>query len=244
MNTQTHAENMYTKQEASELVEYMVHDRGVWLSEMMGQAGEAIADFLEKKYPEAKRILILSGSGNTGGLGLFAGKALKERGYRVRVLLARAEEMMKRSSQDVLKTLVDSGAVVNTADMMSDEGLKEVCEQADCIIDALIGRNVEHTPYEETCRLIDAGNASERPIIALDVPSGVHPDSGVVKESKSIHASATLAIGYPLVGLRFADEARGEVFALNIGAPEEWFRSKQLTPVAFSDTSFAPVEVV
>jgi NAD(P)H-hydrate epimerase len=97
---------------------------------------------------------------------------------------------------------------------------------ADVVLDALLGYSLDGPPREPEAGLIRAANAHAIPIIALDLPSGLGPDSGVPHDP-TIRASRTLALALPKVGLLRPEAARsvGELWLADISVPARAYAS-------------------
>jgi len=92
-----------------------------------------------------------------------------------------------------------------------------VIPSADVLIDGLLGTGIRLPLREPAPRIIEAMNATGRPIVAIDVPSGLDADTGVGVEA-AVHAAATLTLVAPKAGLARAPNA-GRVFVADIGMP-------------------------
>ncbi|MCI0484248.1 MAG: bifunctional ADP-dependent NAD(P)H-hydrate dehydratase/NAD(P)H-hydrate epimerase, partial [candidate division NC10 bacterium] len=97
--------------------------------------------------------------------------------------------------------------------------------QTNLILDALVGYGLKGTPREPVASLIREANASRRPILALDLPSGLDGDTGEPYEP-CICASTTLTLGLPKVGLlaKAAKRFVGELYVADIGVPPLVYR--------------------
>ena len=73
----------------------------------------------------------------------------------------------------------------------------------DVVVDALLGIGLEGPPREDAARMIELMNAAERPIVAVDVPSGVNASTGEVAGA-AVRATATVTFGAAKVGLAIA----------------------------------------
>jgi len=82
------------------------------------------------------------------------------------------------------------------------EGVGDLGEP-DVIVDALLGIGLREAPREDAARMIERMNASDRPVVALDVPSGVNASTGEVAGAV-VHATATVTFGAAKVGLAIA----------------------------------------
>jgi NAD(P)H-hydrate epimerase len=192
---------------------------GVSLLQMMEQAGSHLAEVVRVELDGDLRdrsVVVVAGPGNNGGGGLAAARHLANRGARVDVVLARPVLRMTEAARHQVGTLLTMGigCCVATWDL-GDEELGQVLGKADVVVDALLGYNAKGAPYGEPERLIGFVVRSGRPVVSLDVPSGVDPDSGA-SAGAAIMAAATLTLALPKVGL-LADEGRSRVGRLYLG---------------------------
>ena len=109
---------------------------------------------------------------------------------------------------------------VATYDLTDDE-LERVLANADLVVDALLGYRIHDAPRGEAERLIGFIVRSGRPVVSLDLPSGLDPDTGEAA-GIAITATATLTLALPKPGL-FQGEGparTGRVYLGDIGLPE------------------------
>ncbi|HVC88494.1 MAG TPA: NAD(P)H-hydrate dehydratase [Gaiellaceae bacterium] len=95
------------------------------------------------------------------------------------------------------RILGDAGREVHIVDGVGDLG------EPDVIVDALLGIGLRDAPREDAARMIDLINASGRPVVAVDVPSGVNASTGEVP-GVAVNATATVTFGAAKVGLAVA----------------------------------------
>jgi NAD(P)H-hydrate epimerase len=202
-----------------------IEDFGVTILQMMEQAGSHLAEVVRLELGgslDERRVVVAVGPGNNGGGGLVAARHLANRGATVRVVLSRPALRMSEPSRHQLATLIAMGAecCVATYDLDDDE-LVDVLSSADAIVDAILGYNIDAAPRGEEARLIDLVAGAGRPVISLDLPSGIHPDTGVATGS-AIAAAATMTLALPKVGLSVAEgPARtGRLYLADLGLPE------------------------
>lgn len=160
----------------------MIEECGILLIQMMENAGRNLAALASRIAGGApgKRVLVLAGKGNNGGGGLVAARHLSNMDARVRVILsARAGELGEipaHQASILAKMKLD---LLSGPGLPVDEVAKR-CRDADVIVDALLGYSLAGAPRQAEAALISEANASERPIVALDVPSGVSATDGRV----------------------------------------------------------------
>ncbi len=139
--------------------------------ELMRRAGHAVADAAEKLASPGSRIVVAAGPGQNGGDGFIAAALLADRGYQVSLGLLGAPDRLKGDAADAAKGW--KGAVERAEDQPFGE--------ADVIIDALFGTGLTRD-LEGTARLtVERMNASGRPVLAVDLPSGIEGDTGEVR---------------------------------------------------------------
>ncbi len=137
--------------------------------ELMERAGRAVADAVSANHPVGARVTIVAGPGNNGGDGFVAARLLTDRGYRVTVMLV--GELAR------LKGDADLAARKWQGGITDDRGHLAT---ADVLIDALFGAGLDR-PIEGAARaIIETMNALEKPIVAVDLPSGINGASGAV----------------------------------------------------------------
>jgi ADP-dependent NAD(P)H-hydrate dehydratase / NAD(P)H-hydrate epimerase len=95
------------------------------------------------------------------------------------------------------RVLADAGRDVALVEGSGDLGTPDV------IVDGLLGIGLEGAPREDVARMIDLINASGRPVVSIDVPSGVNASTGEVSGA-AVHASVTVTFGAAKVGLAVA----------------------------------------
>ena len=154
-------------------VEMRVLDRnaqysGISALDLMEAAGKAVAEVARSEFSTTgKKVLVVSGTGNNGGDGLGAARHLT-RDARVSVLLARPPDQF--STKEALTNFERLRDVQIFAGLDRSE---EAIARADLIIDALLGIGAEGTLREPFASLIRQINASGKPILSVDVPSGL-----------------------------------------------------------------------
>jgi NAD(P)H-hydrate epimerase len=147
----------------------------------------------------SKRVIALVGSGNNGGDAAVALRHLVNWGARVCAEVAAPQERLKETTRhQVTRLLMVTTAKVAIVHDASWNGLRDL--DADLLIDGLLGYSVKGAPREAVAAIIGAANSSRVPILAVDLPSGLEPDSGA-SPGVTIHAAATVTLALPKPGL-------------------------------------------
>jgi NAD(P)H-hydrate epimerase len=163
-------------------------------------------------------VIICCGKGNNGGDGFVIARHLDIAGVPVRVLLFANPEKLEGDAAINHRILALSGIPV---EVRSDEaGLSEVLAGADWVVDALFGTGLTGPPRSPLDRVIEAINASGRPVLAVDCPSGLDVDTGR-PIGACIRATLTATVFTPKVGFDAPEAGQylGEVVVVGMGAP-------------------------
>ena len=150
---------------------------------LMARAGRAVADACQPLLrPTARaRVLVLCGPGNNGGDGFVAACALRDAGHDV---VVGASTDIASLKGDALAAARDWGGPVAPVE-------EAEIDAADLVVDALFGAGLSR-PLEGAVRdAVDAVNAAGKPVVAVDVPSGVNGDTGQ-DLGGAVHATTTV----------------------------------------------------
>lgn len=191
---------------------------------LMERAAVSVCEcILQKEH--IQKVLVLCGPGNNGGDGFAVARILHTKGYEVSILFTGKKEKMTKDTKIQYEIVTNYGIKTEYA----AEGLSIFEEKFDCIVDALFGvslnRNIEGFFKE----VIDKANETEGCFkIAVDLPSGISSDTGLVMGSAFI-AHETVTFAYKKAGLYLGDakDYCGKVILKDIGITDESFLSRQ-----------------
>jgi len=141
---------------------------------LMENAGRAVADAVGHRWPVGSRVVVLCGPGNNGGDGFVAARILKERGHVVRLALLGDRD---RLSGDAAEAAARWRGAVEAADPAA---LRGALAEAAVVVDALFGAGLARPLEGPAAALVEAVNAARRPVVAVDLPSGVDGATGRV----------------------------------------------------------------
>ncbi len=202
---------LYTAEQVRELDRRAIDRHGIPGATLMERAGEAVFAALRSRCPRARRIAVVCGPGNNGGDGYVVARLAREAGLSVHVYAVggapkgeacRARAACERAGVSI--GTLDSASLANT----------------EVIVDALLGIGLEREVSGEFHTAIEAINASCRPVLAVDLPSGLNADSGAVMGA-AVRAAHTVTFIGLKTGL-FTGCGRdysGEILFAGLGVP-------------------------
>jgi len=179
---------------------------------------------------ECERVLILCSGGNNGGDGFAIGRMLLQEGKDVTVLFAGDEERMTEDCKKQ-KEIYEKYAKICKGNNCIVTSFKE--QAYDVIIDAFFGIGLSRPIEGKFREWIEKANACDAFKIAVDIPSGVHGDTGKIL-GISFLADVTVTFGFLKRGLMFypGKACAGRIVVAPIGITKESFFEK--IPTAFS----------
>lgn len=212
-----------TCQQIRELEILTIEHVGVPSIVLMENAGAAVADFVYHALlnPRHELVIILCGGGNNGGDGFVVARHLGNAGVRVRVVLAAPRDALKGDALANFRVIERMELEIRDAADIGFDAARELLAPADVIVDALLGIGARGAPRGALADLIDAANGLTRcRRIAIDVPSGLDADTGVV-HTPCFRAAATVTMTAPKVGFDSpaARGVLGRVIVVDVGAP-------------------------
>lgn len=200
----------------------MVEEWHISLIQMMENAGRNLAELARRLLGgsvEGKHVVVLCGTRNNGGGGMVAARHLHNWGAQVEVVLAGTEDRLKEIPAHQWRILQKMGLQASNPDL----------ETADLILDALIGYGMSGNSHPPIADWITNANASGRPILALDAPSGLDTTTGT-PAPVCIRAAATLTLALSKTGLLTPDAKPfvGELYLADISVPPELYAAPSL----------------
>jgi len=171
-------------------------------------------------HGRAARVLLLAGSGDNGGDGLFAGADLASQGADVTIVGTGS-----RIHEDGLLAAIQAGAHI-AADPLDVDRLALLAARADIVVDAILGTGTSPNPaLRGTARAIvaailpEVGGAGGPVVVAVDIPSGINPNDGTVPDPLVLPADVTVTFGGFKAGLLLppASLLAGRVHLVDIG---------------------------
>ena len=161
---------LYRAEQVGELDRRAIEDHGIEGFELMQRAGSAVFRAIRARYPEAKSLVACCGGGNNGGDGYVVASLARNAGLQVRVIAMKNPEELGGDARRAADAWLDAGGPVSDPD-------REI--EADVIVDALLGTGLDRDVRDDYAALIESIDASDAAVVAVDVPSGLHADTGM-----------------------------------------------------------------
>jgi NAD(P)H-hydrate epimerase len=210
-----------TAEEMRRMDEVTIQEFHVDVLVLMENAGRATATLAKRILRDAtfgKRVACLVGGGNNGGDGMAAARHLANWGADVNVIVGTTKDRIKDVPLGQLHILEKMGIPI----LLGEYNLREY----DLLIDGLIGYGLEGNPRDRVALMIKDANASGRPTLALDLPSGMNATTGEAYDP-CIKATATITLALPKTGFLApsASPFLGDLFLADISVPRRVYES-------------------
>ena len=196
------------------------HQMGFLRKFMMENAGAASVKRLIEKFGDtkSKNVLVFAGLGNNGGDGLVIARHLSGYGSNVTVFLLGEPDNIRSEECSWNWSLLEKMKSVKLFTGGNLDHLNNL--EFDIIIDAVLGTGISGKIREPQASAITFVNKSNAFKLAVDVPSGVDPDTGN-KNSPHVISNMTVTFHRMKVGMPKAQDVCGEIFVEKIGIPIE-----------------------
>ena len=187
-------------------------ERGLASPVLMERAALAVMDVMLEEKMDLSGAVVVCGTGNNGGDGIAVARLLAERGFRPLVLTAGDPE--RYSSERKLQESILRSYEADFCNVPDEVRW----EEKTLVVDALFGIGLSRPVKSEYEKLIGLINGSGLPVVAVDIPSGVHTDTGAVLGC-AVRAAHTVSFSGEKAGLLLypGREYAGKVHVRKIG---------------------------
>lgn len=222
---------------------------------LMENAGRAVSEVAQRFLaPTGQPAVVLVGPGNNGGDGLVVARTLVNRGYAARVFFVGALEKLRdlsadtqanaRAWRDLERTGLPagSGRLVELRTREDLGSLELALQQAPVVVDALFGTGLTRelrSPWREVVEVTNQlAEDDQLAVVAVDVPSGLHADTGEVL-GVAIRATETVTFVAPKPGLfsGAGPQHTGRLTVAEIGIPRDLLLAALAAETAASRSS-------
>lgn len=210
---------LYRATQVRELDRLAVAKQDIESYSLMEKAGRAAWEILRANWPHARQIAVFCGGGNNGGDGYVLARLALESEFKVSLLTVSDPERLSGDARTAWTGYCEQGGA--TVDAYAADLLNDM----DVIVDALLGTGLDREVSGNYSRAIEDINRSGKPILAMDIPSGLNADTGAVMGT-AVRAGVTVSF----VGLKqgmFTGAGRdccGEIYFAGLDIPEQVYR--------------------
>lgn len=169
-------------------------------------------------FPNAKRVYVLCGSGTNAGVGFIFAQLAHLAGFDVRVgMTVMPNQLQSEATTTALAELVALGVMPKPYDVRQ-------CSDSDYTVDAVFGLEDVPVVSSELSTIMTSVNQQRKPVLALDLPSGLNANTGIV-EQNAILATHTVSFLANKIGLAGAEgpEYSGNIYVENLGVDTQLF---------------------
>jgi NAD(P)H-hydrate epimerase len=211
-----------TAQIMQEIDKRAIEEYGIPGLQLMETAGRSSVEEIIAEFGLNGSCVVMAGKGNNGGDGYVIARLLGQKGWNVKVIILADREQVTGDAAVNLEKL--PGSVIN---FYSHEGqlsalFMEDFFQTDVIVDALLGTGLCSNVSGIYLEAIGLINASGRPVVSVDIPSGIDGTTGRVM-GDAVRANITVTFAFAKLGhvLYPGAEHTGRLVVADIGIPSE-----------------------
>jgi NAD(P)H-hydrate epimerase len=180
--------------------EKMAENIGITPLLLMENAAIGVASVIRKFFDiKGKNVVVCCGRGNNGGDGLAVARHLKNAGAKVTVLMVE-DNNKKLSKETETNFLILKGMGLNVICFEEISNfISEILKDASLIVDAIFGTGITREVTGTYSSLIEEINRKEKKVVSIDIPSGIHSDTGKIMGC-AVKADITVALGFMKLG--------------------------------------------
>ncbi|MDE2196678.1 MAG: NAD(P)H-hydrate epimerase, partial [Gammaproteobacteria bacterium] len=176
-------QELYNAAQSRELDRRAMEEQGIPAAELMRRAGEAAWRVLRGRWPQVRHIAVVAGAGNNAGDGyVVAAGALRDR-RQVTVVNVGDATRLSGAAADARKQYLEAGG--------REQVFSGASPAAEVLVDALLGTGLDRPLQGDWAEAVRVMNACGKPVLALDIPSGLNADTGAIM-GVAVHAAATV----------------------------------------------------
>ncbi len=206
-----HEHDLYTAEQVRELDRVAIEDHGIPGLTLMRRAADACIEAMSRFFPDTQKVTVYCGSGNNAGDGYIVAGELAGRALQVQVIAVGDPDRLGKDARAAFEYCRQSPA--------------EICEAGsapvgELIVDALLGTGLSGPVRQAFQEEIATINDSLRPVISVDIPSGLCADTGSVMGA-AVHADLTVTFIGRKRGLYTGDgpDHAGKILFDSLGVP-------------------------
>lgn len=161
---------VYTAAQVRQLDQIAIQQTGIPAYTLMTRAGQATFDHLRTRWPALRVLCVLCGSGNNAGDGYVIARLALQAGWQVTLLSLTDTSRLQGAAQQAFHDFHAAGGQVQT--------FANTLPPTDVMVDALLGTGLDRNVSGAYASAIHLLNQQTAPVVAVDIPSGLHADTG------------------------------------------------------------------
>lgn len=186
---------------------------------LMENAGAAVADYVVSHHA-VERIVVFCGKGNNGGDGFVAARLLHQEGRTVQVILLTDPVHLRGDAAIMFGKLPTPAIAVRSSEELKSDRVR-LALVADLYLDAILGTGFKPPVSGLYAEAIAIMNASQTPVISVDIPSGADADAMSPQSGMIARSDAVVTFTAPRPAHFFSSLTRGPTYVADIGSPEQ-----------------------
>lgn len=192
---------------------------------LMSRAGQAALEALRAHWPRARRLLVLCGAGNNAGDGYVIARLAAAAGLHVVTVGLGAAPKLAGDAELAFNMFRQGGGRLTQWEPRLLHG-------CDVVVDALLGTGLARPLQGLIFEVVESVNHSGKPVLAVDIPTGLNADSGQVMGT-AIRADLTVTFVGLKLGLMTGEgpDYTGDIIFEDLGIPSEAY--SDISPVAY-----------
>ena len=204
---------IHTADQVRGLDRIAIEEFGIPSYALMCRAAAAAVAALRRRWPAAKSLAVYCGAGNNAGDGYVVARLAGDVGLQARVIAVVSPERLSGDAARAWNDYRDQGGSVEPfdANRLPDE---------DVLVDALLGNGLDRELRGDFLAAVSTMDAASRPVLSLDIPTGLHTDTGLPMGA-AVHADLTVTFVGLKLGLFVGEGAnyRGALEFAGLGIP-------------------------
>jgi NAD(P)H-hydrate epimerase len=187
---------------------------------LMENAGTAVAEYVLTNHCSAHQIVVFCGKGNNGGDGFVAARVLLQKGKAVQLVLLADPADLGGDAARMYGKLPVVATIARSSEDLNSEPVRQLLA-ADLYLDAILGTGFKPPVRGLYAEAIEILNASTRPVIAVDIPSGADADGMSAQTGLMVRADGIVTFTAPRPAHVFNQLTPARTVVAGIGSPDE-----------------------
>ena len=216
---------LLTSPQIREADAYTIANEPVTSLDLMERASTAFVNCFVGQYPDkANKIAVYCGTGNNGGDGLAIARILNRLGFQlITIKIARFSLKASDDFNENYKWLLSER--IEATELMTADAL--IDEDADIIIDAILGSGLNKALGGEYAKLVGHLNSLNKTIVSVDVPTGLFCEGEIEKDAVAIQSDLTITFQQPRLNFLLPESAPyiGRFMVVDIGLDKQFIQT-------------------